>query len=167
MTLWASRGKAGGGAVERKPRPPEGVGWILSWATTFRDEVIAAKGPHGNRTATRDDVLAALPHPSMLNHEIECYYEATDMAADVTVLDVGPWSISDAYWLEPEREPEAVRKHIAYSKGQRGPEARDFKNRLVISDATLDLSEAAWDLLGVTDAYTRRHSGWVWWRPKP
>ena len=145
---------------------PEGSGWILSWTTVFADESISAKGPHGDHSADKDDSLAALPSPKALNKEIECYYEPTDTYAETTVLDVGPWEIDDPYWLTPEKEPKAVYKHAAYKRGERGREARDFKNRLVISDATLDLSEAAWADLGVKRAFGKWHSGWVWWRFK-
>ena len=146
-------------------QPPAGDGWICCWATTFSDHEVAAKGLHGNFTMLPTDLGAALPHPSARGRVLDLFNPANSRSAGATVLDVGPWEITDCYWLERPCIPIATKKYLAYKEGN-GEYAKDFKGRLVVSPAGLDLSPAVWEALGIPHdvAYGGNHSGWVWWR---
>ncbi len=104
------------------------------------------EGEIGKRTATghrisSQSLFVALPHPGALGKQVEVRYRAR--AIVVPVLDVGPWNVDDAYWIDGRRPA---------SEGSRGY-YRTPSNR-----AGIDLSDAVFATLGLHD------NDWVEWR---
>jgi hypothetical protein len=146
---------------------PAGDGWIWAYATTFTDASIAGKGLHGNFTMLPTDMVAALPTRLALGRALDVVNPLNNLSASPTAWDVGPWNTDDPYFLEAPCVPRAVKQYLAYTEGN-GEYAKDFKGRLVVSPAGIDLTPAVWQHLGVPAdvAYKGNHSGWVWWRFK-
>lgn len=131
--------------------------WYEVVATVFNDKGIAHRGYHSNFTMSPCDVLAALPARSALGQIIEVYCPSTERYACMPVFDLGPWFISDPYWLSVDGIPLVVREPSTptYSTGEPAT-----------SKAALDLSPAAWVLLGVDkdEAYSLKVKRTVLWR---
>jgi hypothetical protein len=104
------------------------------------------EGEIGKRTSTGliikpESLFVALPHPRALGKSVEVRYGARALV--VPVLDVGPWNIDDAYWVD-SRRPASERSLGHY---------RTPSNR-----AGIDLSDAVYATLGLRD------NDWVEWR---
>jgi len=107
--------------------------WNRVWATRI--------GLIGRTTASgsiikESDIFAALPHRSALKKWINVRY--LDKSIKCQILDIGPWSIKDDYWLH-DRRPSAEKGSIIPDNG------RFTKNK-----AGIDLSDELWRQLNIS-----------------
>ena len=110
----------------------------MQWHTVMASR----EGLVGHKTASglvikSTSMFAALPSRKALGRTIRVEYK--DKVIEVPVLDVGPWNVNDEYWIGSNRP--------AAERGVRLPPMSKYgrpKNK-----AGLDLSDAAWDALGI------------------
>lgn len=123
--------------------------WLLItvgqvFGETWYEVYATREGLVGGKTATghiirEDDVFVALPDRSALRRWVEVEYLGRRVVAQV--LDVGPWSIEDPYWLRdgvPLAE-RGLRRPIIWMEKYGKP-----KNK-----AGIDLSNGLWRELGI------------------
>ena len=123
------------------------------WGTSEEPQKIACKGLRGDWYLRADDMGIALPSRKALMKKVYIRHCKTGKVALATVVDVGPWNISDPYWLKQGGRPEV--ETTKYDNWGR-------KSNL----AGIDLAYAVWLSIGVprATAYSGNYSAYVdWW----
>lgn len=143
------------------------------WGTTFSPQSVAY--PPNDQYLKHPRIRGvALPFafPSMkdaktgkriyTNRDVRVFMRLGAFQAEAIVMDSGPWCVDDPFWRLNQR-PRAEAMHAAYKSGDRGPAAKDFKNRYVTQPGSIDLSPQVWVDLGVSEkvAYGLNHSQWI------
>jgi hypothetical protein len=97
--------------------------------------LVSSPGPRGNYYTKPTDPYVALPHPSCLGKKFLVRSRKTGRIVELECIDVGPFSVKDAFLAE-HRRPNAERgiSDKYASVPRRGP--------------GIDITPAAWRLLG-------------------
>jgi len=126
------------------------------WGPSEEPQTIACKGLRGDWKLKSSDMAIALPSRKALMKKVNIRYRKTGRVVSATVVDVGPWNISDPYWVKDGGRPEAeTNRSKFYSRGYN-------KTNL----AGIDLAYEVWAQLGVSrsTAYSGNFSAYVdWW----
>jgi uncharacterized protein RhaS with RHS repeats len=119
-------------------------GWMRVYAT--REGLIGQTTASGHLMQA-DDIFVALPSSTALSRLVQVEYESASILAPV--MDVGPYSIDDPYWIGENRPKAESGQRTKSLQAKYGPP----KNR-----AGIDLSDQAFRELGMTN------NDYVWWQ---